>query len=87
LADMAPPTMTAILSNMVEDDRQGLLQGVIAALGAIAAVVAPILMTGLFQTFASAQVPLYLPGAPFLLSGLLVLVALPLFWRLKPARG
>ncbi len=87
LADMAPPTMTAILSNMVEDDRQGLLQGVIAALGAIAAVVAPILMTGLFQTFASAQAPLYLPGAPFLLSGLLVLAALPLYWRLKPARG
>lgn len=83
LADMAPPTMTAMMANMVSEDRQGLLQGVIASLGSIAAVIAPIVVTGVFQFFADADAPVYLPGAPFLLSGLMVLILLPFFLRLK----
>ncbi|WP_282181554.1 TCR/Tet family MFS transporter [Aliiroseovarius marinus] len=83
LADMAPPTMTAMMANMVSEDRQGLLQGVIASLGSIAAVIAPMVVTGVFQYFADADAPIYLPGAPFLLSGLMVLILLPFFLRLK----
>ena len=83
LADMAPPTMTAMMANMVSEDRQGLLQGVIASLGSIAAVIAPMVVTGVFQFFANANAPIYLPGAPFLLSGLMVLILLPYFLRLK----
>lgn len=83
LADMAPPTMTAMMANMVSEDRQGLLQGVIASLGSIAAVIAPMVVTGVFQFFADAEAPVYLPGAPFLLSGLMVLILLPYFLRLK----
>ncbi|WP_133485627.1 TCR/Tet family MFS transporter [Aliiroseovarius marinus] len=83
LADMAPPTMTAMMANMVSEDRQGLLQGVIASLGSIAAVIAPMVVTGVFQFFADADAPIYLPGAPFLLSGLMVLILLPFFLRLK----
>lgn len=83
LADMAPPTMTAMMANMVSEDRQGLLQGVIASLGSIAAVIAPMVMTGVFQFYADAESSIYLPGAPFLLSGLIVLVLLPYFLRLR----
>ncbi|NDW53185.1 MFS transporter [Aliiroseovarius sp. PrR006] len=83
LADMAPPTMTAMMANMVSEDRQGLLQGVIASLGSIAAVIAPMVVTGVFQFFADAEAPIYLPGAPFLLSGLIVVILLPFFLRLK----
>lgn len=83
LADMAPPTMTAMMANMVSEDRQGLLQGVIASLGSIAAVIAPMVVTGVFQFFADADAPIYLPGAPFFLSGLMVLILLPFFLRLK----
>lgn len=83
LADMAPPTMTAMMANMVSEDRQGLLQGVIASLGSIAAVIAPMVVTGVFQFFADAEAPVYLPGAPFLVSGLMVLILLPYFLRLK----
>lgn len=83
LADMAPPTMTAMMANMVSEDRQGLLQGVIASLGSIAAVIAPMVVTGVFQYFADAKGAIYLPGAPFLLSGLIVLILLPYFLRLK----
>lgn len=84
LADMAPPTMTAMMANMVSEDRQGLLQGVIASLASIAAVIAPMVVTGVFQIFADADGALYLPGAPFLLSGLIVLILLPYFLRLRP---
>lgn len=83
LADMAPPTMTAIMANMVPEDRQGLLQGVIASLGSISAVLAPMVMTGLFQHFAADDAPIYLPGAPFLFSGLILLVIFPFFLRLR----
>ena len=83
LADMAPPTMTAMMANMVSEDRQGLLQGVIASLGSIAAVIAPMVVTGVFQYFADTERGIYLPGAPFLLSGLIVLILFPHFLRLK----
>lgn len=83
LADMAPPTMTAMMANMVSEDRQGLLQGVIASLGSIAAVIAPMAVTGIFQVFADSDASFYLPGAPFLISGVIILALLPLFLRLK----
>ncbi|NRP14142.1 Tetracycline resistance protein, class C [Aliiroseovarius sp. xm-m-379] len=83
LSDMAPPTMTALMANRVAEDRQGLLQGVIASLGSISAVIAPMVMTGMFQFFATEEAVLYLPGAPFLFSGLIVIVIFPLFFRLR----
>ncbi|MDE9449728.1 TCR/Tet family MFS transporter [Aliiroseovarius sp. Z3] len=82
LADMAPPTMTAMMANMVAEDRQGLLQGVIASLGSIAAVIGPMIMTWIFQIFADAEGAIYLPGAPFLFSGALVVILFPFFLRL-----
>ncbi|SEW01357.1 MFS transporter, DHA1 family, tetracycline resistance protein [Aliiroseovarius sediminilitoris] len=83
LADMAPPTMTAMMANMVAEDRQGLLQGVIASLGSIAAVIGPMMVTWIFQMFADAKGTIYLPGAPFLFSGGLVLILFPFFLRLR----
>lgn len=83
LADMSPPTMTAMMANMVAEDRQGLLQGVIASLGSIAAVIGPMVMTWVFQRFAAEEATVYLPGAPFLMSGVLVILLVPFFLRLK----
>jgi DHA1 family tetracycline resistance protein-like MFS transporter len=87
LADMAPPTLTAMMSNMVAEDRQGLLQGVIASLGSVAAVIAPMIVTWVFQRFAGPDAAPYLPGAPFLMAGAIVLITLPFFWRLHPGQG
>lgn len=86
LADMTPPTLTAMMSGRVDEASQGMLQGVIASLGSVAAVLAPLLMTWLFQVFAAPDAAIYMPGAPFLLSGLLIVVALPFLPALKPAR-
>lgn len=86
LSDMVPPTATAMMSNLVADDRQGVLQGVIASLGSIAAIVAPLLLTPMFHVFAAEDAPVYLPGAPFLASGALLAVVFPAFLALNPAR-
>ncbi|SMX38144.1 MFS transporter [Maliponia aquimaris] len=84
LSDMAPPNATGIASNLVDDDRQGLLQGVIASQNAIAAVTAPLIVTPLFRVFAAPDAPVYLPGAPFLLTAVLLVVSAAVFWPLRP---
>lgn len=83
LSDMAPPLMTAFAANRVGEDQQGLVQGVIASLSSVAAVAAPLVMTSVFERFVNTP-GLYLPGAPFLVAALLVVVIVPLILRLRP---
>ncbi len=85
LADMAPPLMTAFAANRVGEDSQGLVQGVIASLASVAAVGAPLVLTGTFQRFVSGE-GLYFPGAPFVIAAVLVVGIVPLIWRLNPDR-
>lgn len=86
LSDMVPPTATAMMSNLVAEDRQGMLQGVIAALGSVAAVVAPLLITPLFHVFAAPEARFYMPGLPFLAAAGLLLAVFPAFLALNPRR-
>jgi len=82
LSDMAPPLMTAYAANRVGEDMQGLVQGVIAALSSVAAVVSPLLLTGVFEAATDAE-GVYYPGAPFLLAGVMVVAIVPLVWRMR----
>jgi DHA1 family tetracycline resistance protein-like MFS transporter len=86
LTDLVPPTLMALSANTVEDDRQGMVQGVIASLSSLAAVLAPLVFTPLFGLFVSGEAGIYLPGAPFLVAGFLVLAILPLGWRIGRAQ-
>jgi DHA1 family tetracycline resistance protein-like MFS transporter len=81
LTDLVPPTLTAMAANSVDEDRQGMVQGVIAALASLAAVLAPLVFTPVFSVFVDGSAPLYWPGAPFALSALIVAALLPLAWR------
>ncbi|HHL20599.1 MAG TPA: MFS transporter [Aliiroseovarius sp.] len=83
LSEMAPPTLTALMSNRMGEDVQGKLQGVIASLGSVAAIAAPLTMTWIFRLFAAPDARVYLPGAPFLFSAFLILAVLPFFLKLK----
>ena len=83
LADMAPPLMTAFAANCVGEDSQGLVQGVIASLASVAAVVAPLALTGVFERFVSGD-GLYFPEAPSVIAAVLVIVTVPLVMRLRP---
>ncbi len=81
LCGLTAPSIQGILSSRIPADAQGELQGGIASLGSLAAIVAPPVMTQLFGYFTSAKAPVYLPGAAFLLAAILLLVALLLVRR------
>lgn len=83
LSDLTPPLLTAMASNMADPQRQGMVQGVIASLSSVAAIVAPLIMTGVFGMFTGPAAPIYFPGAPFILSALLIIALLPLILRLS----
>jgi DHA1 family tetracycline resistance protein-like MFS transporter len=86
LADMAPPLMTAFAANRVGEDQQGLVQGVIASLASVAAVAAPLALTGVFKEFVD-DVGIYFAGTPFLIAAFLIIAIIPLIRRLNPQRS
>jgi DHA1 family tetracycline resistance protein-like MFS transporter len=62
LTDLVPPTLTAMSANAVDEDRQGMVQGVIASLSSLAAVLAPLVFTPMFGSSFRAILGVYLPG-------------------------
>ena len=85
LTDLVPPSLMALSANAVDEDRQGMVQGVIASLSSLSAVLAPLVFTPLFGLFVSGELGVYLPGAPFLFSAMLALAILPLAIRIRRA--
>lgn len=84
LSDMAPPLLTAFAANRVGEDQQGVVQGVIASLSSVAAVAAPLALTGVFERYVDGE-GAYFPGAPYVVAAFLVVAILPLILRLKPS--
>jgi DHA1 family tetracycline resistance protein-like MFS transporter len=82
LSDLVPALMTAMASNQADEDRQGMVQGVIASLSSIAAILSPLVMTALFQATVDDR-GIYLPGAVFLFAGALLAAMIPLVIRLR----
>ena len=80
LGALLTPAFSGILSNAVPEDEQGMLQGVISGMMAIATIISPLVMTGLFYHYTSGET-IRLPGAPFLLAALLCVLALLAFLR------
>ncbi len=75
------PALQGILSRRVGDDTQGELQGVLTSVHSLAMIVAPLSMTQVFAHFTKPDAPIYLPGAPFLLATVLMILSLLLFMR------
>lgn len=80
---LAGPAMQGILSRATPDNAQGELQGVISSTRAVSAIVAPMVMTGLFYQATAPELSQKFYGAPFVLSASLILIALTIFvsWR------
>jgi DHA1 family tetracycline resistance protein-like MFS transporter len=62
-------------------DEQGQLQGAIGSINGIASMIAPILFTQAFAVAVGRFKGVGLPGAPFILAGLLLVAALIVGWR------
>lgn len=75
LAGIFGPAMQGIISNGVEANAQGELQGVTAGLMSATSIIGPIIMTNLFAYYTRPDNPVYFPGAPFILAALLTVVS------------
>lgn len=84
LGAVITPALLGIMSRMAADDAQGELQGVLTSVNALATIIAPMVMTGVFAAFTGPGAPIYLPGAPFLVSLVLIAVGLTVFLRRAP---
>jgi len=79
LGVIAGPALQGIMSRTARADQQGELQGILTSISAIGVIISPLLMTNTFSYFTRDDTPFYFPGAPFILSMGLVLLALVIF--------
>ncbi len=68
------PALQGIASRTVPADAQGELQGVMTSTMALSMILSPLIMTSVFWQFTSESAPFFLPGAPFLVSMVLMVV-------------
>jgi DHA1 family tetracycline resistance protein-like MFS transporter len=76
LAGIGGPAMQTIISNQVPANAQGEVQGMITAMQSAAAILGPFLVTTIFAYFIADHNQNYFPGAPFIFSAFLTLIAL-----------
>lgn len=75
------PALQSLICREVALDQQGELQGALMSLMSLVSIANPLVMTTLFSWTSNREGSLYLPGSPYLLSGLLILVAAVLAWH------
>jgi Arabinose efflux permease len=74
------PTTNALMSHRITADAQGELQGAVASLFSLSAIIGPPIMTHLFARFTAPDSPVHVPGAAFLAAAVLALGCLVIFW-------
>ncbi|MCP5179766.1 MAG: TCR/Tet family MFS transporter [Pseudomonadales bacterium] len=79
LSGFIMPATQSMLSTHVGADAQGELQGMLASVGSVGAIVGPLLMTQTFTWYTSPANPVYFPGAAFLVAGGLTTLAIAVY--------
>lgn len=69
------PALQSVIAGHVKTNEQGALQGALTSLMSLASVGGPLIMNNLFKFFTTDKAPLYFPGAPFFLGGILMLIS------------
>lgn len=87
LGAVVTPAIQGIMSRKTADDSQGELQGVLASANAVATIISPLVMTTVFWRFTNENAPVFLPGAPFLVSMSLMLICMVVFLMPAPRRS
>lgn len=70
------PAIQSLISNLTPANEQGQIQGGIASVVSLTAIFGPLMMSNLFAVFTKTDAPVYFPGAPFIMGGLLTLIGL-----------
>jgi DHA1 family tetracycline resistance protein-like MFS transporter len=82
------PAAQGLMTRRVGPSEQGQLQGANGSIAGIAGMLGPVLFTRTFAAFIGPLKGWELPGAPFLLAGLMLAVAMPLAgWVTRPQEG
>jgi MFS transporter, DHA1 family, tetracycline resistance protein len=79
--------LQALTTQLVAPDQQGKLQGATTSVQSVSQLLGPSLFTLTFSYFIGAQAPLKLPGAPFLLASVLLVLALVIAVRVLSRRA
>ncbi len=83
LGGISGPALQAMMAGEVPPTHQGELQGGLTSLMSATTIIGPLLMTNTFYYFTKPDAPIYLPGASFILGGILMLVSsLITYWDL-----
>jgi DHA1 family tetracycline resistance protein-like MFS transporter len=78
---LAMPSTQALVTRQVGPEVQGRIQGALTSLASLAGIAGPAVYTSVFALFIGDHAPAHLPGAPFLLAGVLLLSAAFVAWR------
>lgn len=81
------PALQSVMSRRADDNQQGELQGVLSSINSVGMIGAPILFTWVFANFTSATAIVFLPGAPYLLAMVLMLIAWGVFSTARTAEN
>ena len=84
---LAGPAAQGLMTRLVGASEQGRLQGANSSVMGIAGMIGPGLFAQVFASFIGARAAWHLPGAPFLLAALLMVLAAGLALRLPDAHG
>lgn len=80
------PALQSVMTRLVSPSEQGQLQGANSSVLGIATLIGPLLFTQTFASFIGAHRDWHLPGAPFLLSAILLVSSLTVALRVMATR-
>ncbi len=83
LGAISGPAVQSLLSGRAGADQQGQIQGALASVQGLTAIVAPLLAGWVFSVFAVPSSAYYMPGAPFLMAALAYLLAVGAVWTVR----
>ena len=76
LEALADPPLRSLAAAKVPPSAQGELQGALTSLFSITSIITPLLYTGIFARFTAPDAPVTFGGAPYLVAGVFLLLAL-----------
>jgi len=82
---LAMPSTQALVTRQVGPEVQGRVQGALSSLASLAGIMGPAMYPFVFTAFIADRAPVHLPGAPFLLAGVLLASAGLVAWRFARA--
>jgi DHA1 family tetracycline resistance protein-like MFS transporter len=84
---LSGPPMQGLMTRHVNASEQGQLQGALSSLRGIAFMIGPLVFTNTFAAFIGPVRDWHLPGAPYLLAGLMLTAATIAAWRATTPRS